>query len=346
MRNHLSIFVFILIFVYSCDKQEQGNEILIPTTEEHSFLVFDNSEKFDAALSDISITQASIDNASNFQSFSTKFKELEQQEMLELEGLEDFSINDNFILLLNQYQTVQIGAWICQLNFKTQKIYVLHESNWAKVNNYDLSSTSETYAFSFEDEVSTYIDVALSENVDLNEAKNIYLAASNGANTAARGVCPSVSGKKKEKDKCSDLQYTSGIDNKTYSAKVKLVYQKAGIYFSVKAQVKNYRTWVGCNLNTQGIQSIAYGNVTINRKKWRYKKFKRVCQDYYTGGQFSYTTQVENGSTDVDNSAAILRNKLYEGTRGLQDLDVTAEFNWASHFGGYNSHSITYNIQK
>lgn len=346
MKNYLSILVFILLFVYSCDKQNQTSEILTPSTQERNFLVFDNTEKFDAALSDQEITKTSIANATNFNSFLTKFNTLKQGDMLALEGLEDFAADDNFIQLLNEHQMVQIGTWICQLDFKAKEVYVLHESKWDKVKNYNISNATNAYTFLFDDEVSTYMDVALTEDVDLNEAKDIYVAASYGANTAARGVCPSVSDKKKEKDKCSDLQYTSGIDGKTYSAKVKLVYQKAGIYFSVKAQLKNYRTWVGCNLNTQGLQSIAYGNVVINRKKWKYKRFKRVCQDYYIGGNFSYTTQVEGGSYDVDNSAAILRNKLYEGTRGLQDLDVTAEFNWASHRGGTSAHFVTFNIRK
>lgn len=345
MRNYFGIFVFILLFVYSCDKETQSSEILIPTTEERSFLIFDDTEKFDAALSDNSITQASIANASAFHSFLTKFKELEQQKMLDIEGLDDFTADDNFIHLLNEHKTVQIGAWICQLDFKTKKVYVLNESNWMNVKNYNLSSATEAYTFSFEDEVSAYIDVALSENVDLNEAKKIYLDLSNGSNTAARGVCPSVSGKNKQKDKCSDLQYTSAVDGKTYSAKVKLVYQQAGIYFSVKAQVKNYRTWVGCNLNSGGVQSITYGEVVINRKKWRYKRLKRVCEDYYIGQQFSYTTQFDGGANDVDGSGAILRNKLYEGVRGLQQLNVTAQFNWISHIGSYNNHFVVYNIQ-
>lgn len=345
MKNYLSIFVFILFFIYSCDKQNQMDEIINTTATERSFLTFDDTDKFDAAISDHSTTLASINNAPTFKSFITKFKELEKQEILELEGLSDFASNDNFIHLLDEHQMVQIGAWICQLDFKTKEVYVLHERHWEKVKLNDLKSVAATYTFSFEEEVSAYIDVAASEKLELDDAKQVYIEASNGANSAARGVCPSVTGKNKEKAHCNDLEYTSDIDQKKYSAKVKLVYQKVGIYFAVKAQVKNYRTWAGCNFNTGGSQSISYGQVIINRKKWRYRGLKRVCEDYYTGNQFSYTTQGEGNANDVDNSAAVLRNKLYEGIRGLQELNVTAQFDFTSHHGHYIVQRYTFNIQ-
>lgn len=345
MKNCFGVLIIILFFVYSCDKVKQSDD-LIGVQAEKSFLAFDDVEDYESALADKEKAATHVQQVPGFNSFQKKVKEYEAEELLEVEGLEDFVAEDRIFELLNEDQTIQLGDWICQLDFRSKTVYVLPKSNWKEVQNNQLNTAPTVQSFSFEEEVASYIEIAMEDGVDLQEAKEVFLAAGEASNPAARAVCPGVDSKKKEKEKCSDLQYTSGVDGKTYSAKVKLVYQKAGIYFSVKAQVKNYRTWVGCNLNTTGLQFIEYGEVTINKRKTRRRGLRRYCVDDFVGGDYSFTTQREGNSRDVDGSRAILRNKLYEGTKGLQDLYVAANFVWGSHSGGVNAHQILFVIEK
>lgn len=345
MKNYFGVLVLLLFLVYSCDKVKQSDDLVVVGAEK-TFLTFDEVEAYEAALADKEKAVLQIQQSPTFSSFQQKFKSYEEDELLEVEGLEDYVAEDRILHLLNEYQTIQLGDWICQLDFRSKTVYVLHESQWEEVQNNQLNTVPAVQNFSFEEEVASYIEIAMEDGVELQEAKELFLAAGSATQTAARAVCPGVDSKKKEKEKCGDLQYTSGVDSKTYSAKVKLVYQKAGIYFSVKAQVKNYRTWVGCNLNTTGLQFIEYGEVTINKRKTRRRGLSRYCVDDFTGGQFAFTVQREGGAYDVDGSRAILRNKLYEGTKGLQDLYVAANFVWGSHSGGVNAHQILFIIEK
>ena len=342
MRNYFGIFALILFVVYSCDQAKQSDDLL-GTGAEKKFVAFENIENYESALADQKAATIHVQQVASFTSFQTQFEALAKEDLLEVEGLEAFDADDRFISLLNEDQTLQLGPWICQLDFKSKVVDVLHERYWKEVQNNQLNTVSAVQRFSFEEEVASYIEVAMEDGLELLEAKKVFLSAGAGV---AKAVCPGVPNRKKEKEKCEDLEYTSGVDGKTYSAKVKLVYQKAGIYFSVKAQIKNYRTWVGCNLNYTGLQYIEYGEVSINKRRTRRKGLRRYCVDDYIGQQYTFTVQREGYSNDVDNSRAVLRNRLYEGAKGLQDLYVAANFVWGSHLGGTNAHQISFIIQK
>ena len=346
MKSYLGIVFFMALLLVSCEMQKNELKDLTAATEQKDFLVFDDTEDFDVTLSNAANVSTKSQDVASFEAFNTVVRKADNSRYFTEEQLEDYESDHVLFQVLNKNRMVQIGPWICQLDFNAEQVYVVNQEDWATVQGNVLNQSSKAYSFSFEEEVSAYMDVAATEKVDLYKAKEIYLAMDAENENARFNVCPNVPGRDKAKENCSDLEYTSVVDGKTYSAKIKLVYQKVGIYFSVKAKVKNYRTWLGCNLNTGGMHSISYGSVLINVKKWRIRRLRRVCRDDYRAQHFAFSTHSEGGASDSNNSSAILTNTLYEGARGLQNLDVTAQFRWQSHVGNYSSFSETFNIRR
>ena len=319
------------IMAISCSKEnldEKTSEALLVNKD---YIAFENVKNYESFLENgFDIQKNSLQQ--DFISFNdVSFKNFPKEEEKEING---FSEDHTLLKILNKRGAVKIGGWMCQLDFYTKKVYAVSMENYDRLSEKNLKKRQGLYVFDFDEEVTSYIEVADSEDVDLYEARNII----NEGNNSLRG-CSSVGNRKKEKEKCSDLQYTENNGQK-FSAKVKLVFQKAGVYFSVKAKVKNYKIGVGCNLN-KGDQFITFGNVHIKRKKGRFG-----CKTKKVGAEWSYVTVSEGGSSDKNNSQSILTHFLYEGSRGLRELDVTATLQWKAYSGSYATQHITFNIKK
>lgn len=335
MRIYLVLgAALVLLLAYACDRTEQLPIQDAAMTQAPDFLTFESIDAFDAALNDPEAAEARQQKAAKFHSFAPELQTLTQEERLEAEGLEDFHASDRFIQLLNEHRMVQLLDWICQLDFKTKQAYVIHKDQWTAVQNHDLTTVDGVQTFSFEEDVVDYLEYAQEAQVDLATAVEGVRAE-----VLTKRRCNSVDGKKKEKQQCGDLRYNDAFYD-YYSAKVKLVYQKAAVFFSVRAEVKNYKIGTGCNLHGRGDQQIEYGRVLINRKTSR-----RCRTDDFKGRHFENTLRLDNQAGDQDNSDAILRNVLYEGSRGLQDLDVTATFRYKA-WSQNTFRTLTYRINE
>ncbi len=325
MKKINIILIALLCLIYGACSTEETTQIEETTLYENTVISFKNSKEYQNFFTPTSkvntITPIGFNSFEN-KVFSTNKSSEEDNEYL------GFSQGNKLFKILNEDRIVKIGAWLCQLDFVNKKVYLTKEEN-AKTK--DLSKSNEVFVADFEEDVLPYLEIAEEGKISLQDARIEW------SKQAQR--CTTVGSRKKEIDKCSDLEYSENGEN--FSAKVKLVYQKAGVYFAVESKIKNYRTVVGCNLNNFGDQFVSYGQVLIKRKKGRFG-----CKTVTEGAHWSYKTVGEGDTSDRNNSDAILTHYLYEGSRGLRDLNVTASLNWSAYRDSYGSHYRRFQIKR
>jgi hypothetical protein len=222
----------------------------------------------------------------------------------------DYRIYD----LVNHQGFIRLGNYLVRLDFHKERLYVSEkfDSKTIGLMRNGRADSINVFSFSFDYDVTELLELCEENNTPLHKGVRLN-------ETALRAACPAASGKEDSKYKCGDNVYYQG--EFAYSAKLKLVYKKFGVYFVIKSKVKNYVVGkVFCNSNDDGQQSITYTRCKINKKKKKCKLFKGCsCQDDwktdYSGKTFS-------------NAGSVTSHTPYESTRGLQAYSIAVNMTY------------------
>ncbi len=290
-----------------------------------------NEQKFSSLIKSSSFTSFRQAKASKT-SISKMINFIDEEEM-------DLKIYD----LINDQGFIKLGKYIVRLDLITKTVFVSENSdqNTLKLMYNGKKDDQDVFSFSFDYNVAELLE--LCEENDTTLAEGIYLYETNGDGNSSKAACSSASGKNDAREKCGDNRYE--YNEKAYSAKVKLEYEKFGIYFSVKAKVKNYIVNSVCNPYNSGFQSIRYTRCDINKKKKKCKVFKCKCKDDW---QFDWSrsniTITEGSGYDQNSDRYVTTHQAYESSRGLQAYAVSVIITYSPTLGLTGAQSKTLSI--
>ncbi|MBX9851369.1 MAG: hypothetical protein K2X86_06375 [Cytophagaceae bacterium] len=307
----LGLLIICSVIFYACKKDQV--EVPTPISEivsvQDGRLIFDSKESYENFINDES------DNGNARLAFKTAIK-----------GSSDTLIEDDFLAeLLNEKNIVQIGSKAYKLDFKEHKVYVLRDvtdANMILLENKDVSS-GKLGVYSMDD------DVLEEEGEEVN-----YSA------TAKKKKCKE-GGARRCKDRATlntedEISVKVNTDGSIVTTVLKssfagkLVYQKAGIYFSIQSKL----TWDSEKVITTypangGNPSTEY--VRKNNQKFHgfanaNGVYKVKCKNEYTLTA-SLPAKCYNKMQLDDESKK--GSRLYRGSKALNKycIDVTYKFN-------------------
>lgn len=202
-------------------------------------------------------------------------------------GIED----DYLASMLSPEGILQIGAWICKLDIPNQKVYALHEKDKSLLSELkkDFPSHDKIKVFSTDDEVLPMLE----EGEASKSSARVSI------------LCFKESGAKEDKDDTDPDYYNT--DN-TIRLDKKLVYQKAGVYFSIQAKCQYQKLVAGIWWSTQGWLGGSWNG-----------EYKVKCKGYsYPQGSGT------NGGAGDDKSS--WSQRLYESSNALNRYKVDVTF--------------------
>ncbi len=341
---HLLAIALAIIISNSCDTDDKEvlkdgdlslyNKEMLSFENVHSYSdIFDNysDQKFNSLL-----------KSSHFTSFrKAKNSKLSNSKMLNYVDEEDMDLK--IYDLINDEGFIKLGTYTVKLDLVTKEVLVSEKSNQKTLAlmSEGKSNTGDIFSFPFDYNVIELLELCEENNTSLAEGINLY-ETNDGKSLI--GTCESASGRNDAREKCNDNKYE--YNGTTYSSKIKLEYEKFGIYFSIKAKIKNYKINSVCNAYNSGYQSIRYTRCDINKKKKKCKWFKCECKDNW---QYDWSTSgvtITEGSGYDENSARyVTTHQAYENSRGLQAYAVSIVVRYGPTLGTTGAKSKTLSIK-
>jgi hypothetical protein len=338
------VFLFVLLLLQSCNTEDKDilteentlslNQKMLSFNSVHAYSdIFDNynEQKFNTLVNSssfASLKRAKLDKTSN----SKLVNYVEEDDL-------DYKIYD----LINEDGFINLGSYTLRLDLITKTVFVSEYSDEKTIENMRLGNDSYEGIFTlpFSYDVVELLELCEENNTKLAEGIELH-----GTSNNLRAACPAASGRNDARENCNDLDYS--YNDEAYSAKVKLEYEKFGIYFAVKSKVKNYiisnATGV-CNPHRTGFQSIRYIRCDINKKKKVCRWFNCDCKNDWQYNWAAAGVTVAEGSTNDQNSEDfVTSHKAYESTRGLQAYSVSVLITYSPTSGTTGSKSKTLSI--
>lgn len=234
------------------------------------------------------ITQ--LDSISNYISLKKVYEKSfssSQARTLSTKEKEMAEINSFFSSLINSDGLIQIGDYLFKIDLDIGKVFVLPpsvSSNKQAINDLKKENTSNKNILVF----STDDDVL-----------NLLANDSNGTMNGRTMLFCHESGAPSGSDKAFEYAY-----NDTERQDNKVVYQKAGIYFSLQAKIKTEEKYAGL---------------------WVASADNQLYLDYY----FNYKPKCKGSRTESNTVGAFdheLNRRPYASTRGLHYYDYVVQF--------------------
>lgn len=230
--------------------------------------------------------------------------------------------------LVNKDGIIKLGNYIVRLDFANEVSFVTELNGEAnikvlvnKLQSENPNKYLDVFSYPFEESLVDILEICENEKVSLSDAMYLIEKEEIVAGKVA-AACPAASGSNDAREQCGDLKYNH--NGKGYSAKIKLEYEKFGIYFAVKAKVKNYIVNSVCNIYNDGNQGFKYTDCYINQKKKVCSWFNCHCEDDIQFDWSSTGITITDGSGyDVNSDQYVTTHKAYESTRGLQAYYVS-----------------------
>ncbi len=338
------VFIFVLFLLQSCSTEDKSilteentvslNQKMLSFNSVHDYSdIFDNynEQRFNAFVSSSSFT--SLKNAKLEGVTNSKLVNYVEDDDL------DYKIYD----LINEEGFISLGKYIVKLDLISKKVFVSEYSDEKTIENMLIGNDSYVgiFVLPFSYDVVELLELCEENNTKLAEGIKLH-----GTNNNSRAACPAASGREDKRENCNDLDYSYNDD--AYSAKVKLEYEKFGIYFAVKSKVKNYiisnATGV-CNPHRTGFQSIRYIRCDINKKKKTCRWFRCECKNDWQYNWAAAGVTVTEGSTyDQNSEDFVTTHKAYESTRGLQAYSVSVLITYSPTSGTTGAKTKTLSI--
>ncbi len=346
MKKPVNLLALMLVMILSqaCETDDKEplkennslslNEKMLSFENVHSYSdLFDNynEQKFNSLIKSSSFTSFRKAKASN-PSASKMISFIDKEEM-------DLRIYD----LINDQGFIGLGKYIVRLDLITKTVFVSENSdqNTLTLMSDSKNNNSDIFSFPFDYNVTELLELCEENNTTL--AEGIHLYETNGGDIS-KAACRGASGRNDAKEKCGDNRYD--YNGKAYSSKVKLEYEKFGIYFSIKAKVKNYKVNSVCNPHKSGSQSIRYTRCDINKKKKKCKWFKCECKDdWQYDWSRSGVTITEGSGYDENSDRYVTTHQAYEKSRGLQAYAVSVVVTYGPTLGATGAQSKTLSIK-
>lgn len=199
-------------------------------------------------------------------------------------GIED----DYLASMLSPEGIVQIGEWIFKLDIPNEKVYALNEKDQNLIGELkkDTPAHDKIQIFSTDDDV-----------------LDLLKSGEKGSPAGRVALFCRESGADRHKDDAI-IEYGDG-----YQLDCKIVYQKAGIYFSLQGKVKNQARLIG------GVLLDCFEGHTMAIE--HYVKWKPKCRsEEEPGAAIKFS----------DGNECVLNHRPYESTRGLNKYIYQAVF--------------------
>lgn len=246
-----------------------------------------------------------LDKVDDFNSYTKMYVNKKSNSSLKQfngEEAELLDINEFFGSLINEFGLIGIGEFTFKINPSKNEVLVIEESDLTLIEKLKTGDISDNriMVFSTDDDV-----------IDL------LLEGVRGTKNSRLELFCSESGASSKKDDGSEYHpATWGWD---YRQDNKVVYQKAGIYFSLQAKIKTQRqvsgVWWAYTYSYLGIDF--------------YYKYKAKCKSEKEGWDVIYSAQRENE----------FNKRIYESTTALH------KYNYRVRFYGLDFWSGVYEIK-
>jgi len=227
--NIYKIFVmlFAIVTFYGCQQEDvlqEQSDLEISSDTKASFLSFDSKSDYEKVFSDNSIIESKKSMQGDFVSLKSTIESFdsENKNARSSQRLEDTLYADYGILpqILNRDKIVKIGDYLIKVDLHTETVLVLESKHREQYG--DLAESNMTneniMTFSTDDEVLTLLEQG----------------ATGSVNSRLLGWCedPAAGPGRKKDHSCYSKK-------KRYKASV--IYQRAGIYYSIIAKIKNQK---------------------------------------------------------------------------------------------------------
>lgn len=295
---YLSLVLLVLLSSCSEDVAVVKTDLNMPVEINNGVAHFKSLENYTSVLenTDDNFRKSLIkylDNQSSYKSFKSVYKYTGSNvEVRKLSTKEESIVEDNDFLstILNDERMVAIGDYVFKISFDDELVYAASLNNVSLVEavKNENSENPEVQVFSTDDDVLHLLEEGSSGTV--NGRTNLFCGESGADAKDDKGF-----------DDCP-YAYCAG-----YRQDNKVVYQKAGVYFSLQAKTKfQYLSGIGIWVAADaGDQSIDF-----------YYKYEPKCKGVSEGSSILY----DDGS---DNE---LNKRIYESTRGLHKYRYNAYF--------------------
>ena len=313
-RIHLAIATLIsgLLIIASCQKQNSNplKEVSKPYEFINGMVKFTSFDSYRAFLESESQKKVFLQDVLNNESY-TSYAESHPASPASLmlripdpnEDVEDILSSPMLSGLVNDDNIVQIGDYLFKLDYDSAKVYVIHSLNqrtsYQKLLDKNAIGT-DVFLFTTDDDI---LDILEDNNFPVNEAYD-------GESESLFKKCKE-NGAPERKDKGTETGHYTDCKSGDYSAHgdmhLKVVYQKAGFYFSLHLKsILQY--W--CDGAT------GYQNNATNGAN-SYIHYKPKCKD-----------EVGPYIDDTEIIGAILSRRPYEGGRGLTKFHYRVQFRY------------------
>lgn len=309
-----AITITCLVLVISCQKQASNSveesqkpyefvNGIVKFTSFGSYRTFLESEKQkNAFLSDV------LKNAS-YTSYSESLSNISPTSNAARipdpnEDVEDILSSPMLSGMVNDDGIVQIGNYLFKLDYDSSKVYVINSANQA--NSYQKLLTKngigvDVFVFSTDDDI---LDILEDNNYPVNETFD-------GESSSLFKKCKE-NGAPERKDKGVESAHHNGCKPSSYrdfgKEYFKVVYQKAGFYFSLHLKtIIQYH----CDNGGGGYQDNALNGANS------YIRYKPKCRD-----------EVGPYTDDTEITGAILSRRPYESGRGLNKFHYRVQFRY------------------
>jgi hypothetical protein len=229
----VSFFVCLLALfsVLSCQK-EPGLGVDAELSDPSSFLRFELREDFEEAASKASPLN---DAPKGFVSLQSVLQL--QDAAAKKEGQED-KIPEPLARLLNKDGVVQIGKWICKLDFEEERVYVIADDQQKRLYQalVKKQKNKDIYVFSFEDEVLTLLEEGYTASPSLTDTPNGRMSFSCGGGISVgegtfEASVPIYS-------TCTGLWAVGGTPNTSFFV-IGTDYDKYGVWFRLRFRIRS-----------------------------------------------------------------------------------------------------------
>jgi hypothetical protein len=314
-RSFLAVIVAMLFFT-SCRKDEN---VTIPVKKAdvstaNARLVFKDRSTFESYSTslgnipkDMSV-QTYLRNAESKLNFSS-MRAVDQDALINVPNariMKEAGIEDDYLAsMLNPKGIVQIGEWIIKVDVPNKKVYALNEKDENLINDLekDIPSHEKIRLFSTDDEV-----LVMLEEGEMGKSARVSI------------LCFKENGAERRED--YDTPHMATDNN--YRLDCKLIYQKAGIYFSIQAKAQFQKEVAGVLFSTIGYVLGSYGG-----------EYKVKCRDWgYPSG--SGSNNYGNGGEDGSSWSV----RLYESSLALNRYKATATFQASNDIGSMLSKNL------
>lgn len=296
------VFLAVLVFLLFVACEPNSIEEAIPKNEfnvefKNGAIKFSSIDSYQNMVEDktdversafISFLQSKKDYNSLRKSYS-KAKQTSSGRALGAKETEIAESNDFLASILNEDGLIAIGEYYFKINLNSERVFVLSVKNESELEDLKQEAVANQNILIF----STDDDVLL-----------LLAEGSKGTASGRSQLFCRDSGAEDKKDDSFAVEPVYG----DYRQDNKIVYQKAGVYFSLQAKTKmQYKSLVGLWVDA---------GITYNQQVRYYYKYEPKCRDISEGS----ATKTDDGPSNE------LNYRAYESIRGLHKYRYEAEF--------------------